>query len=185
MIYIGIDPGVSGGVALITDNSEKFNKLLGLNKCPGTVSDMPELLNFNKTIKMTAVIEKVHSMPQQGVASTFKFGMNYGQWLGILAALQIPYIEVTPQKWMKHFGGLPVCPSKAPKKADYNTEFCGCDLAGYNLAVKAHKAAQAKNKTARKNHLKSLAQARFPKTKITLATADAVLLAVYAKETIK
>lgn len=34
----------------------------------------------------------------------------------------------------------------------------------------------------RKKHLMSLAQKRFPRTKVTLVNADAILLAVYAKE---
>ena len=75
--------------------------------------------------------------------------MNYGEWLGILATLKIPYIQVTPSKWMKHFGSMP------------------------------------KIKKDRKNHLKHLAQQRFPDVDITLATADAILIANYLKETNK
>ena len=93
------------------------------------------------------VIESVHSMPGQGVASTFKFGMNYGQWIGILATLKIPYIQVSPHKWMKHYGSMP------------------------------------KEKKDRKNHIKHLAQQRYPDVKITLATSDAMLIAHYLKET--
>ncbi|AFY60102.1 holliday junction resolvasome, endonuclease subunit [Synechococcus sp. PCC 6312] len=47
------------------------------------------------------VIEKVHSMPGQGVSSTFKFGQGYGAILGIAAALSIPTELVTPQAWKK------------------------------------------------------------------------------------
>ena len=46
-------------------------------------------------------IEKVHSMPRQGLASTFKFGKGYGQILGVLSTLEIPYVLVTPQQWKK------------------------------------------------------------------------------------
>lgn len=46
-------------------------------------------------------IEKVHSMPGQGVASTFCFGEGYGVWLGILAALGIRHELITPQSWKK------------------------------------------------------------------------------------
>lgn len=48
-----------------------------------------------------AIVEKVHSMPGQGVASTFKFGKGYGSLLGILAGLSIPVELVTPQAWKK------------------------------------------------------------------------------------
>ena len=96
-----------------------------------------------------AVIESVHSMPGQGVKSTFTFGTNYGMWLGILASLQVPYIQVSPTKWMNIYGPRP------------------------------------KDKTARKNYLKHLAQQRYPKLPITLATADAILLAHYCFTTYK
>lgn len=46
-------------------------------------------------------IESVHSMPEQGVASSFAFGVGFGMWLGILSALKIPYTLVTPQRWKK------------------------------------------------------------------------------------
>ena len=83
-------------------------------KCGGTPYDMTmqladpiDRLYADGVTHWVAVIEKVHSMPGQGVASTFKFGMNYGQWIGILTALQIPYEMITPQKWMKHYGSMP------------------------------------------------------------------------------
>jgi hypothetical protein len=46
-----------------------------------------------------AYIEGVNAMPGQGVVSTFKFGMNYGLWQGILVALKIPFERVYPLKW--------------------------------------------------------------------------------------
>jgi Holliday junction resolvasome RuvABC endonuclease subunit len=46
-----------------------------------------------------AWIEDVHSLPKQGVASTFKFGKSYGFLLGLLTALKLPYQTVTPVKW--------------------------------------------------------------------------------------
>lgn len=46
-------------------------------------------------------IERVHSMPKQGVASSFNFGMGYGLWQGIVAGLGWSMELVTPQQWMK------------------------------------------------------------------------------------
>jgi len=54
--------------------------------------------------RMKAIIEKVHAFPGQGVTSMFTFGQGYGFLRGCLVALAIPFTEVTPQKWMKHFG---------------------------------------------------------------------------------
>jgi len=62
---------------------------------------------------LKAYIEKVHSMPQQGVASTFTFGTHYGFIRGILVALSIPFEEVTPQTWQ---GGLEI-PKKTKEEA--------------------------------------------------------------------
>jgi crossover junction endodeoxyribonuclease RuvC len=48
-----------------------------------------------------AFVEKVHSMPGQGVRSMFTMGVGYGAWLGLLAGLQIPTTLVMPQRWKK------------------------------------------------------------------------------------
>ena len=48
-----------------------------------------------------AVLENVHSMPKQGVASSFCFGEGKGVWEGILAAFEIPTELVSPQRWKK------------------------------------------------------------------------------------
>ena len=48
-----------------------------------------------------AVLENVHSLPKQGVASSFCFGEGKGMWEGILAAYNIPVELVSPQRWKK------------------------------------------------------------------------------------
>ena len=101
-IYIGIDPGKAGGICFLMDDEIKTFK------CPATTHDMAEELILAKDIrKCTAVVERVHSFPGQGVASTFNFGYNYGVWLGILSALHIPYQLCLPRKWMKFYGSMP------------------------------------------------------------------------------
>ena len=108
MISIGIDVGKSGGVAII-DSIKSKNAPIQAVKCPETVKDMSKVIEWHKweSRDMLCVIEKVHSMPKQGVKSMFTFGKNFGQWLGILTAFEIPYIEVPPQKWMKYYGAMP------------------------------------------------------------------------------
>ena len=107
MISIGIDPGVNGGIAVMNDTwSDTPIKAV---KCPETIKDM---VNFVKEVKWDCiptycVIEKVHSMPKQGVRSVWTFGKNYGQWVAILSSLDVPFMEVTPQKWMKFYGSMP------------------------------------------------------------------------------
>lgn len=101
MIYIGIDPGMSGGVALRFIASDSavaypFDTEAGMREC----------LEIYDASQMFAMIERVHSMPRQGVASTFKFGQNYGFWRGLLIGLRIPFEEVTPRKWQTEMGCL-------------------------------------------------------------------------------
>lgn len=101
---IGIDPGMSGGIAALAGTLEEVTKM------PATDGDTVELLReyretaANMGATMLCFVELVHSMPRQGVSSSFKFGRGYGALLGILAALQIPYELVTPQKWQKAMG---------------------------------------------------------------------------------
>ena len=54
-------------------------------------------------VVMIAYIEQVHAFPTDARSSAFKFGRNYGEWLGVLGALRIKTIHVTPQKWMKYY----------------------------------------------------------------------------------
>jgi crossover junction endodeoxyribonuclease RuvC len=49
-------------------------------------------------------VEIVHAMPKQGVSSSFNFGMSYGVALGVIGALKIPVVHVSPTKWKKYFG---------------------------------------------------------------------------------
>jgi crossover junction endodeoxyribonuclease RuvC len=50
------------------------------------------------------VIEHVHAFKGQGVTSMFNFGKSYGTALGVIGALKIPTIHVSPTKWKKYFG---------------------------------------------------------------------------------
>ena len=104
-VFIGIDPGVSGGIGII------YNDRAIVKATPPTIKEMAdivqEIIDISPDIPMYAIIEQVHSMPAQGVKSVFTFGQNYGSWLGILALARIPYIQVTPHKWMKHYGSMP------------------------------------------------------------------------------
>ena len=113
MIYIGIDPGLSGAVAVLWD-SLSFPSGVGavVNDTPTAQVDgknkylvpaMALLLSSykDKQDEVLAVLENVHSMPKQGVASSFCFGEGKGMWEGILAAYNIPTEMVSPQRWKK------------------------------------------------------------------------------------
>ena len=96
--WVGIDPGQTGAIAVITDGT-----YYEAQDWPGDETEAAELARsflISYDLRLCA-LEMVSSMPKQGVSSTFKFGANWGIWRGILAALQIPFILVRPQEWQK------------------------------------------------------------------------------------
>jgi crossover junction endodeoxyribonuclease RuvC len=114
VIYVGIDPGLTGAVAAIfptgavqtwdapTAWDGKKNRLL--------ISDMRKILKTivaagdprdRPDLAIRAAIERVHSMPEQGISSAFSFGEGFGYWQGLLSGLEIPFDLVTPQAWKK------------------------------------------------------------------------------------
>lgn len=112
MRFIGIDPGVSGGIAVIDENGD----VLRVSKMPDTEEDLLEELKHGICITATgrahfATLEYVRSTPQMGVVSAFTFGRGYGALRMALTSLRIPYEEVTPPKWQKAIG----CRTKGDK----------------------------------------------------------------------
>ena len=104
--WIGIDPGQSGGLAYLRPDGSMW-WAIGMPAVDGEV-DAVALYHIlaNATVGGEGVkvaIEQVHSMPGQGVSSTFKFGKNFGIALGVVAALQLPLHRITPQTWKKQF----------------------------------------------------------------------------------
>ena len=97
--YLGIDPGKFGGIAII---SQDLSEAKGV-RFPGDFVEAANIVREwrSKHNITLAAIEKVGAMPKQGVTSMFNFGQNFGAWQGILAALGIPFIFVTPHKWQK------------------------------------------------------------------------------------
>jgi Holliday junction resolvasome RuvABC endonuclease subunit len=108
---IGIDPGVTGGIAWIADGKPCVEKM------PDTLQDLWELIEDIRNCEMStprfpnehgvkAYIEQVHSSPQMGVKSAFTFGQGYGRLEMALTAASIPFERVRPQAWQKALGCL-------------------------------------------------------------------------------
>ncbi|MFA5035679.1 MAG: hypothetical protein WC479_00680 [Candidatus Izemoplasmatales bacterium] len=103
-IYVGFDPGKAGAFAAISENGECMTEhtypMSGDNEINlSELASLLKLLQEQGTVQAT--IEKVHSMPGQGVASMFSFGMTTGMIHGVVAALGIPRFLVSPQTWKK------------------------------------------------------------------------------------
>jgi crossover junction endodeoxyribonuclease RuvC len=113
-VYIGIDPGKTGALAIIRDNGEKA---LVYDVDTGSGPELVRVLEEaqEKSVEdlllgiadhTRAAVEKVGSMPKQGVASSFSFGYSAGVIEGVLCASLIPFEFVRPQEWKKAFNLL-------------------------------------------------------------------------------
>ena len=148
--YIGIDPGVSGGIAWDS------GQLAAGIPMPETDSDICEVLTQlaieGAGRNVTLVIEDVPKYVGTNVpgSSIFPLAFNCGLVRGVALALKIPIILVKPHDWQKHF----------------------------RLGTKK----DAGSTTVWKNKLKGEAQRRFPHLKVTLKTADSLLILAFARE---
>ena len=111
MKIIGIDPGLSGAIAVLDD--QKVKRIFDMpvmsegkkNKRQLNSALLVSLLkeNINSKEDTIIVVEQVNAMPGQGVTSMFNFGQTFGAIKGISAALGLPIFFVRPAKWKKHF----------------------------------------------------------------------------------
>lgn len=102
-VFIGIDPGQGGGIACIVGSDVRAVKM------PETDRDLLDYLRNCTTLSdgnVVAMLERVHSSPQMGVSSSFKFGCGYGRLRMALTAISVPFDDVTPQRWQKMLGCL-------------------------------------------------------------------------------
>ena len=111
MIVVGIDPGLSGAIAILENN-----KVLNIFDMPVMAEgkknkrqlNSAQLVNIIKDstkpdAEKAVVVEQVNAMPGQGVTSMFNFGQTFGAIKGVCAALELPIFFVRPSKWKKHF----------------------------------------------------------------------------------
>ena len=104
-IYLGIDPGISGAIAII---SETGKQAVFDFEDEAVIQKLKDVDIQSWMIKATALVELVHAHPKQGVKSTFAFGKNFGQWIGRLEALSIPFNFIDPRRWQNvMFGSTP------------------------------------------------------------------------------
>jgi hypothetical protein len=96
MIYIGVDPGVSGGIAAIND-SRRVVRSFGMPEDPQQL--LEQLREIPGHFRL-AILEHVRSSPQMGVTSSFTFGRGVGRLeRALIAAGLAGYAEVSPIKW--------------------------------------------------------------------------------------
>jgi crossover junction endodeoxyribonuclease RuvC len=106
---LGIDPGMSGGWALVDASGNLLDAgpfpIHTVKKSSKTVKQLDGralaqvLAQTNAT---QAYVEQVSSRPRQ--AGQFQFGINTGMIHGILHALQMPFDLVSPLLWKPAYG---------------------------------------------------------------------------------
>ena len=111
MKIIGIDPGLSGGIAIL--NNKKVLNIFDMpvmaegkkNKRQLNSAQLVALIkeNIQSDEEVAVIVEQVNAMPGQGVTSMFNFGQTFGAIKGVCAALELPIFFVRPSKWKKHF----------------------------------------------------------------------------------
>lgn len=155
-LFLGLDPGGSGGLACVTEEGPSAG--VRIVATPDGEADIRAWIQaiIDERTNVYATIEKLWGYAGNDKAggngpAMFKLGQSYGFLRGILIGLQVPFEEVTPQAWQKAFG----IPKRDSKRGETQPQF--------------------------KNRIKAKAQQLFPGVHITLATADALLMAEFCR----
>lgn len=165
---MGVDPGKSGAWALI-DETGAILKV-------GMHTDLSEMISTLKwaaaeQYMVIACLERAQAMPSQGVVSMFTYGQSFGEIIGILKSLGVPYELVSSNYWQKRV--LDIMPAKEIK---------------HNAETKQENAGRrTKNRNALKAATTAFVLRRFPKAiellrlKKNQGVADAICIALYSK----
>ena len=113
MITIGIDPELTGAIAIYAPSNQKSELSFDVFDMPTTeyLSGRKKRTEVNPAALAqklrplvggaAAIIEKVGARPGQGVVSMFRFGQSYGAVIGVIATLGIRYTLVPPATWKR------------------------------------------------------------------------------------
>jgi crossover junction endodeoxyribonuclease RuvC len=113
-IILGIDPGIRGGLAIVSDANDAGGVLLcDAIDIPTIGTGAPErgdvaamrdwILQYGPTL---ALIERAGAMPKQGVSSVFKYGRSVGAIEAVIVLSRVPIEIIEPSRW-KRFWNLP------------------------------------------------------------------------------
>lgn len=113
-LFIGIDPGLSGAIAAVSERgklvhvasmpTEPHGKTRRV--CGRSLRAWLEDIAADPGGRQVALcmLEQVASRPGQGAPSVFTFGRAFGAVEGVLSALALPVDYVTPATWKRAFG---------------------------------------------------------------------------------
>ncbi len=127
VVYVGIDPGQHGAIGILLPGAlvAAFSVPVVVTKTkqgktpkgnprikvktnydePGMARMFWPLRQARKEgYQIKVMLEEVGAQPKDGRVAAFKFGMGFGMWRGILAALGLPYELVRPAAWKSLMG---------------------------------------------------------------------------------
>lgn len=94
-VFVGIDPGKSGGVSLI----KIVEGEISAESYPMEAVELPrlmaDLIEDERTYAVIACVEKVGARPGQGVTSMFNFGQGFGYIQGVLSPFSLPSLIIS------------------------------------------------------------------------------------------
>ena len=152
-VIIAVDPGASGATAVRYANGKV--EVFPFESEAAQRSLIKDLASYAEceSVPVRAFVELVGGYVRGNSApgaAMFNFGRNYGAHLMALMAFDVPTELVRPQDWQKGFPKTPKLANKAAAKAQH------------------------------KRDLRDYAARLFPLAKVTLTTADALLILNYA-----
>lgn len=104
-LFIGIDPGAKGAIAVLNENCD----VLDLIDMPTTNEKYVDLIlwwnNKKKEYDIQATIEDVHALPFESTVAGFTFGKNCGKadLLAVSMSTESSPHKVSPKVWKNYF----------------------------------------------------------------------------------
>lgn len=96
MLFLGIDNGASGGIAVINIDGTIYR----VDPMPATDAEIYAVLKAVEWKNpVFAMLERAQSFPKMGVVGAFNYGRGYGAIQMALHAAGIPFDIVQPLKW--------------------------------------------------------------------------------------
>lgn len=115
MIILGIDNGLSGGLASYQVETNTLTvismPIVSVKSAKGNKQeyDLPAIASWFRIHSgaRMVMLEKSHAFPGMGAQSTFMNGKNFGIMEGMLSALGLPYTIIHSKTWQKRmFEGI-------------------------------------------------------------------------------
>lgn len=129
---VGIDPGVNGAMALMTDSGTIL------------VIDYQDISHMHDTLTTWAclwpvglvALERVHIMPRDSKRSGASFMRHVGEIQAMLKIARMPYVEVLPRSWMKGLLRAKRSPRDKPSVEFVQRHYPSVPLAGPRGGIK-------------------------------------------------